>query len=136
MELLWNPSWETGVFLIDKQHKLMFKRATELLAAIKSQKEVQADVLIEFLHEYVEVHFSTEENYMLDIRYPAYSTHKEAHKILKQQTQTFSKPTVTEEVFNFIVTWLIDHINTHDRALANFIRHHGPKSSLGPTGAD
>ena len=133
MELLWNPAWETGIFLIDKQHRQMFAKAVEMFEDIKAQKEVRHEILEAFIHEYVKVHFSTEESYMRDIRYPAYASHKEAHELLYSKANNFSSPALHEDVFGFIVEWLIDHINTHDRTLATFIRSKSI-SSLEPTG--
>ena len=129
---LWNSAWETGVPGIDEQHRELFRRMEKLSESIAQLAE--HDVLPEvietalYLRKYVEVHFRAEEALMLETGYPLHAEHVVIHEGMRRQlgalVDAFLKDhkSLTFNLMDFLVTWLLDHINTHDRQFGDFMR--------------
>ena len=128
---LWNPAWETGVAGIDEQHRELFRRMEKLSEGIAelSERDVLPQVIETalYLRKYVEVHFVAEEALMVKSGYPWYEEHLAVHDGMRRQLgsliDAFLKDhkSLTFNLMDFLVTWLLDHINTHDRKFGHFI---------------
>lgn len=127
----WNPAWETGIDLIDEQHRQLLTQFEGLLIAIhENQPDVRIPELLAFLAGYVDTHFSAEEAHMKATRYPGFMGHKAIHDGMRNQVTQLvdgyrKDPAVlTEEVLDFLTDWLIRHINEHDRQMARYLVRH------------
>jgi len=126
--VIWNPAWETGIPLIDQQHRDLLGRFEGLLLAIhENHPEDRVPELLAFLAEYVERHFSTEETHMQDSRYPRFVEHREIHddmreRVARLQAEVEADPKAgTEDVINFMTDWLVRHIDEEDRLMARHL---------------
>ena len=80
-ELKWDKRLETGIPVIDNQHKEIFKRIDKLeLAILNGEEKKELIQLIQFLEQYAVEHFSAEERLLSDIHYPQFSNHCLEHK--------------------------------------------------------
>lgn len=71
MSIQWRKSYEIGVEEIDSQHKELFKRIRDLLDACSQNKGRQeVSKMIDFLEEYVDIHFTSEEKLHVKNLYP------------------------------------------------------------------
>ncbi len=85
--------------------------------------------MLRFLGGYVIDHFSAEEDYMIDYKYPEYDFHKEEHmqllKTYKKVMIKYKKEGVTssllKETVDHLVNWLYEHIMRTDKNLADFL---------------
>jgi hemerythrin len=123
--LVWNPAWTTGVDLIDTQHRTLLFSIDNLLLAIHENRQGQQIVeLLEFLAGFVGTHFDTEEAYMRATRYPGLATHQAIHVEMRGRFEELVEShrngtkCVEEDVINFLVTWLDQHIDQEDRRMA------------------
>lgn len=131
MAVEWTGELATGVAEIDEQHKEIFKRINALLEAGRQGKGRQAvaETLV-FLEDYVKTHFTAEEHLQKKVAYPEYSGHKAMHmkflidvaKLKKDFDEHGPTLSLTLEVNNVVVDWLIDHIKKVDKKLAVYIR--------------
>ena len=126
--LNWNPAWETGFQLIDEQHRQMLAQFEALLVAIhEDHPEERIPGLLTFLSDYVETHFSTEEDHMQATRYPGYSAHKAFHDDMRAHVARLvagyleDRSIMSDGVLVFMTDWLIGHINDHDRRMASHL---------------
>jgi len=126
--VIWNPAWETGIAQIDEQHRQMLAQIEALLMAIhENHPGDRLPSLLEFLAEYVETHFSNEEEQMQASAYPGFSGHKAIHDRMRAQVAQLvegyreNPGTMTEEVIDFLTEWLIGHINDHDQRMAKHL---------------
>jgi len=126
--LVWNPEWNTGIELIDLQHRSLLLQVDGLLEAIHSNDmEDRLPGLLAFLSEYVEQHFRMEETQMEASAYPGFAAHLAIHDDMRQQVVALvaryqlDSHAVTEEVLDFVTDWLIKHINGEDRRMARFL---------------
>ena len=77
----WNKNLETGIDLIDRQHKELFSRIDKLeLAILTREEDVELVRLIEYLESYVSEHFSAEEDIMEKTNYPDLIIHQVEHE--------------------------------------------------------
>ena len=135
MALEWTAALATSVGEIDDQHKELFTRVNSLLAAINLNKGRQElETVIQFLTEYVVLHFGTEERYMQKFGYTNFVQHQAQHE---QFVKNFLRlkgglvnggatPALTEELRQLAVDWLLNHITFSDRALGMFLKQKLP----------
>lgn len=114
-----------GIAEIDAQHKALVALANRLYHAIEGTHDydLQATLLDELV-SFTQYHFSSEE--MLMDRYgdPSAEAHKRQHAQLVSQVQFFRHALThggSQVVLSALRPWLIRHIRTFDRALANFV---------------
>ncbi|MFN7956708.1 MAG: hemerythrin family protein [Holophagaceae bacterium] len=139
--VVWNPAWETGISLIDQQHRALLAQFEALLIAIhENHPEDQILPLVRFLADYVETHFSLEESLMQVADYPELAGHTAIHDHMRARVGQLveaartNPATLTEEVIDFLTDWLLRHINEEDRRMAQHVRHAGgpsPRSEPG-----
>ncbi len=131
MALTWTPDLSVGIEAIDKQHKELFKRVNDLLAA-SSQGKGKDEIgnVVKFLESYVVFHFSAEERYMAQHAYPALAAHKQEHaKFLKDfatlkgelQVQGVSAAMVVR-MHTWLGDWLKNHIGKVDKAIGAYMK--------------
>ena len=85
---------------------------------------------IDFLKDYVVVHFNTEEQLMLQYHYVDYPYHKEQHlyfieqvnKIEQNYRNKGGRLYLTLKIQEELVDWLINHIAKLDTELALFLK--------------
>ncbi len=131
MPVLWNDNLASGSTEIDTQHKELFKRIDSLLSALEkgSGKEEIART-IQYLSDYVVLHFGNEEGYMAKFGYSSATAHKAQHeqfvknfvKLKERLMMEGINPQLTEETRQLVVDWLINHIKYSDRALGLFLK--------------
>ncbi|NIS21839.1 MAG: hemerythrin family protein, partial [Thermoplasmata archaeon] len=100
-EIAWTPDLATGVELIDEQHKQLIDRMNELDRAVRFSRGVPKIIkTLDFLIEYTDFHFGTEEKNMVELKYPEYEDHKENHAefvhTLKNLEMDFEEEGATE----------------------------------------
>lgn len=121
---------ETGNAIIDKEHRELLKAVNQLLdACSKGQGRASMEPTIKFLNNYVDQHFSHEEQLQQQSRYPGVVPHKAFHaqykKTLRDITSSISPagPTVAElGRLNGHIGVLITHIRTEDKKLGAFLK--------------
>ena len=81
----WSEQYETGISIIDLQHKELFRRIDNLTLAIYDGEGKSAlKTLLEYLDSYVTEHFKTEERIMEKNRYPGIDKHIEKHHAFRE----------------------------------------------------
>lgn len=131
MEMKWTPDLATGFADIDNQHKELIIRLNALFAAMsKGAGKVEVAKTIDFLGDYVVIHFANEEKYMVQHNYPEASLHKVEHKKLLADFTKFKKEfeekgasaTLVVHTQKFLTDWLINHIKKVDTKLGAFLK--------------
>lgn len=128
MSKLWNPSLTTGVPLMDEQHKALIAHieAFDTLCA-SAQTRRALDELLPQLKDYVQYHFSAEEELMQ--RLADDYVHLDAHKTMHQrffaqivdmqtQRQDWGDLQTAMRMRTYLHDWLVQHIAGTDQALA------------------
>jgi hemerythrin len=132
----WTEDLSTGIEKIDEQHKELFEKINDLVAAVRqSVCKYKIGDVIKFLEDYVVFHFGEEERYMLLFGYPDYPAHKAQHdkfianfNELKKELPlleggkkpgSYDLSVMTNQV---VVDWILDHIAKVDKQLGEFLK--------------
>ncbi len=130
----WTEDLAIGVSAIDSQHKELFKRINNLVAAIREHRcKDEIDGTIRFLEDYARFHFSEEERRMGEARYDGLDEHKRLHAAylqnIRELKEQASLPRVSGSSYELSVTanqivvdWIIDHIMKIDRKFGDYLR--------------
>jgi hemerythrin len=129
----WTDKLATGISTVDSQHKELFKRINNLVAAIKQHRcKEEIDGTIKFLEDYARIHFSEEEKHMRETNYPGLDEQREDHKkylaALAELKEQASLPRVPGSSYDLsattnqvVVDWIVDHIVKLDMKFGVFL---------------
>ena len=129
-EMAWTPDLAVGVELIDEQHKQLIDKMNELDRAVRQTRGVPKIIkMLDFLIEYTDFHFGTEEKNMVRLNYPQLEYHKGQHgefvNTLKNLEMDFEEEGATqdlaESINTFMFNWLVKHIKTVDVQFGKFL---------------
>ncbi len=133
----WTEKLAVGIKTVDSQHRELFKRINNLVAAIKQHRcKEEIDGTIKFLEDYARVHFSEEERHMREAGYPGYEEQREDHRkylaalaelkaqasLPRVQGSSYDLSATTNQV---VVDWIVDHIMKVDMKFGEFLRNKG-----------
>ncbi len=122
----WQDKYSIGVEGIDLEHKNLLASVNKLLCAQNMDKAIILKLADEVVL-YAEFHFLSEENVMYLLKYPDISDHTEEHRNLIKQLKNKRKHLdesldCLQEFVNFLIRWFVDHIQTTDRQLGEYIK--------------
>jgi len=135
-EMAWTPDLAVGIDLIDEQHKQLIEKMNELDRAVRHTRGVPKIIkTLDFLIEYTDFHFGTEEKNMVKLHYPKYEYHKGQHaefvNTLRNLEMDFEEEGATqdlaESINTFMFNWLVKHIKTVDVQFGKFLSEQGAK---------
>jgi hemerythrin len=130
-KIKWDESLSIGVELIDEQHKKWIEHIQNVQAAIEARRGMpQIANTLDFLINYTQFHFSTEEKSMSETGYSELENHRAKHEELKgtldNLIEDFREDGVTEKlseaIGTFLGNWLRNHIRVVDQAFASFLK--------------
>ena len=130
-EIEWGSDLETGVDLMDEQHRRMVEIYNELAAARMTGKGHKTmSRTLGALIEYTELHFRDEEGLMEEAGYPDLAQHRNEHRQLIAKVQRFQlkydldQERISGPVIKFLEFWLRGHIQGSDRSIAAWVEAH------------
>lgn len=133
--IVWNEKWSIGIEEIDSQHKKLFDLLNSYHKSLVTSKEGTTvnDAVkstIDNLIDYTIYHFREEEKLMNSIQGVDFSSHIGQHKdfcskITTLNTKVLSGKNVSFELFDFVKTWLINHILVSDKSIGNALTKKG-----------
>ncbi len=132
---IWDIRYSIDNQKIDSQHQKLFELAAKVENAV--YKFVKRDELKEILIElfnYMKEHFSYEENYMREIHYPHFFTHKQMHKkIIHDMSNLIQNIKTTndlkEKLYTIMSDWLLNHILRQDVMIGKWANEHLKKEN-------
>ena len=119
---------DVGVPEIDSEHDLMLGLVRALEGAVASAPRPQVEALLQQLSEFASVHFATEEIMMRLYAYLEFAGHQLEHARLMDQIDKVRSEFATGNVqptkafASALRHWFLEHVRTHDMALARFVR--------------
>lgn len=125
--ITWKDDYLLGIEQIDKQHKQLFKIATDIHELIRNEliidKYDRILKLLEELKDYTIFHFNSEEEYMLSIGYKKLLSHKVEHNDFVEKINNVDLEKIDMdheqyllEILEFVLNWIADHILKTDKA--------------------
>ena len=126
----WDDKYLLGIELIDTQHKELFRIAGDAYSLLKNEfhtdKYDHVVKLIEELKNYAIFHFESEQNYMQEIGYKKFLSHKVVHDDFLDKVNKVNLEHMDEnqdkylsDIIMFVVDWIEDHILKTDKQIVS-----------------
>ena len=126
--LEWSRDLDTGIDIIDSQHKRIVEYINELHESQETLDRSKVGEVIEELVDYTVSHFAFEESLMEKAEYPYLDPHKRVHGLFIKKVGSFVErfkagEDVTEELLTMLQRWLVNHIKNEDGDYADIVRN-------------
>jgi len=123
----WTHDLESGIPVIDEQHKRIIEFINELYDARQSGNASETNQVMEGLLNYTVTHFEFEEGLQEKAGYPFLKAHQRIHEIfMKKIADIRARAAAGEEVAHELLTllkgWLVSHIKGEDRDYVESVR--------------
>ena len=120
----WQDKFNTGIQLLDNQHKKLIKMITMLEDSIeKGNTEETIAIVIKSLVFYAKWHFAEEEKVMEKLGYTEIDIHKNYHKLFIEQlvgklmALKEDRSISAYEIISMLKKWFVKHIMVEDRKI-------------------
>jgi hemerythrin len=127
MTIIWNRSLETGIGVIDAQHRRIVTYINELEEARRAKDRLRVGSVIEQLIDYTQSHFGFEESLMEEAGYRFLRPHQKVHELFIRRVTDFTVRAakgedIAEELHKMLTTWLLNHIANEDSDYAPAVK--------------
>lgn len=117
--LFWSDDLDTGISVIDTQHRRIVDYINELDDAVQAGNQEAINLVLDGLIDYTITHFAFEEDLQVRAEYPFFKAHKRVHEIFTKRATQFKErakagENVAPEVLSMLKIWLINHIKGDD----------------------
>lgn len=125
--IVWTPELDTGIDVIDDQHKRIVEYINDLYTAHKSHDQQAIAAVLENVLDYTLSHFGFEEVMMEDAGYEFLHAHQRVHQVFIQRVTALADrfkagEDVTAELHNLLARWLVNHIQKEDHHYAKAVK--------------
>ncbi len=132
MLIVWDSLFETGIEVIDIQHKRLVRIINEVYDSFSRKGTVEnLTVVLDELIDYTHTHFATEEKFFKKFGYDLSDEHIAEHLNFTLKVEDFISKVKTRtatlgyEVINFLKEWLINHILDSDKKYVLLFKQNG-----------
>lgn len=130
--ITWNDSLSVKINSIDDQHKKLIEMINNFYDNINKHSNNELILnLVNGMKKYTIMHFSMEERYMVQYKYPYYEQHKKEHEQFIAKVGALEEKLkkgqiiVSFEITSFLKDWLKQHIMKTDKQYSDFFIKHG-----------
>ncbi|MDR2941456.1 MAG: hemerythrin family protein [Treponema sp.] len=124
--IVWEPSYNLGIPIVDEQHRGIVSTINSLCYAIQYRhgNEMLRPV-IGMVTEYTRIHFEIEEDFLKKCGYPNLEDHRKLHEELTNALSHTSHDSIwnkdPQEFLEFLKKWWINHICKEDRVFSHYL---------------
>jgi hemerythrin len=116
---VWDESLNTGIPVIDSQHRRIVDYINQLQDAINTDDEAVVREVLDDLVDYTVSHFSFEEHLQEQAQYANFETHKMTHEKFAERIHDYQErfhrgEDIAETLLSDLREWLIKHIKRED----------------------
>ena len=130
ISIVWSSEFETGIDIIDQQHRRMFEYFEEIETAIKQRAPERVERVVRNLIDYAFSHITFEEGLMEKANYPLLDVHRKVHESFRTRVLAWAEKLqdgadplrVAMEVRTDVGLWLINHITHEDKHYAPYVK--------------
>ncbi len=125
--IVWDDDLDTGIEVIDNQHKRIVDYINKLDAARKTGNKNDISLVLDELVDYTLSHFTFEESLMEEAGYPFINAHKKVHQLFTKRVGDYIQrfkmgEDIADDLLNTLKAWLINHIRNDDNDYADIVR--------------
>lgn len=122
--LLWSAAMETGIEIIDGQHRRIVDYINALGGAARAPGAAtvgEVDAVLAQLADYTFSHFAFEESLLAEAGYPLLQPHRAIHaqfmkRLAKYRERHGAGEDIAAQLHDLLCTWLVHHIQRDDMA--------------------
>ena len=141
MPIIWDSKLDTGIEVIDAQHKRIVEYINDLeIAKMKLDKKMVNDIIeqlidnipegdfyVKQLIDYTQSHFGFEEEMLEEAGYKFLKPHKKVHELFIRRVTDFTLRSargedIVDELHSMLSKWLLNHIANEDRDYADAVK--------------
>ena len=130
--ITWGPRLETGIAIIDAQHKRLVDIINEFHDAVEADRsdEIMGAIFDELV-AYTETHFGAEEKLMASHDYEDIEEHRREHRLftdqIKMDRYNFNAGAwkFDKRLMDYLRGWLVNHIAASDQAYVPTLKRAG-----------
>jgi len=127
MSIEWTKDLNTGIDVIDEQHKRIVDYINQLKVAILRPDGGLVGVVLAELADYCISHLAFEESLMQEANYPYLKPHKAMHDMFVKRLEKYQEKydlgeNVAPQLHDMLSTWFVHHIKQADMAYATEAR--------------
>jgi len=127
----WSSQYETGIEVIDLQHRKIFEALTRLEQSIRIGKsDMWLKQIVGEMERYAKEHFISEEELFVKYAYPKADEHRAAHRRFASEVLTFY-PRIEQDrldalaISGYLKIWIYDHVMKMDMEYKAYFRSIG-----------
>jgi len=126
-QLRWTKSLNTGIEVIDGQHKQIVDYINQLGDAKQTLNRIAIGKIIEDTIEYTVSHFGFEETLIEDAGYEFVRPHKRVHELFVRRVSEYKQrfdagDDIADELHGLLSRWLFSHILNDDAAYVSAVK--------------
>lgn len=119
MVLGWTPDLNTGIEVIDDQHRRLIECINALEVVMASRNRAAIGEVLDRLVKNLLSHFTFEEALQVESGYKFAAPHKAMHAVFAKRVMTYRQrfkdgENVITELHSMLCTWLVHHIQRDD----------------------
>ena len=119
MSIVWSPDLDTGIPVIDQQHRRIVDFINDLEAAQVLGNQEQIKQVIYDCIDYTLSHFAFEESMQEEAGYQYCKPHKKVHELFTRKVAEYQQrmelgDDIAEELHGMLARWLVNHIKRDD----------------------
>lgn len=120
MKMNWRSEYNTGIEVIDDQHKRILDYINAIEDVRATHDKAQIKEVLDNIIDYTQSHFTFEESLQEEANYKYRVPHKRVHDLFIKKIENYRDrflmgQTIEEELHQILTKWLINHIQ-HDDA--------------------
>lgn len=127
MPIAWDSTLDTGIDVIDAQHRRIVEYINDLEIAKMTLDKKKVNDIIEQLIDYTQSHFGFEEAMLEEAGYKFLKPHKKVHELFIRRVTDFTLRAargeeIADELHSMLSKWLLNHIASEDRDYAATVK--------------
>lgn len=127
MAITWTSELDTGIAVIDQQHRRIVDYINQLEhAQLRADLKLVGHVIDELV-DYTISHFAFEESLQEEAGYPFLKPHQKVHELFVRRVSDYQQrfaagENIAEELITLLSSWLINHIKRDDADYVGAVR--------------
>jgi len=119
MPIVWTADLDTGIDVIDQQHRRLVGFINDLEIANRGDDRNGVGRVLDALVDYTKSHFAFEESLQEAAGYPFCRPHKRVHTLFVRRADEYvgrhrAGENITDELHALLSNWLLNHIRRDD----------------------
>ncbi|MDM1756390.1 MULTISPECIES: bacteriohemerythrin [Acinetobacter] len=128
MKMKWLPEYNTGIEVIDDQHKRILDYINDLQNVDIVSDRAQVKEVLDNIIDYTQSHFTFEESLQEEANYKYRVPHKRVHDLFIKRIEGYRQDfqdgkSIENELSEVLAKWLINHIQHDDADYVGAVKH-------------